>query len=157
MLSAAQAAQKIITKPADDFTNVVKMRVSEQQQAEAKRIEAEREKIRAEEQAKAEREAQAKLSAQQAQVTQAEPVPQPAQTSAPATAKTEQIGEATLTIGMINERLGFVVNAEFLAQLGFEPKQVGKYKKYHEQDFLEMCARIVRHVYDVQQGFVKAA
>ena len=147
----------IITKPADDFTNVVKMRVSEQQQAEAKRIEAEREKIRAEEQAKAEREAQAKLSAQQAQVTQAEPVPQPAQTSAPATAKTEQIGEATLTIGMINERLGFVVNAEFLAQLGFEPKQVGKYKKYHEQDFLEMCARIVRHVYDVQQGFVKAA
>ena len=135
----------IITKPADDFTNVVKMRVSEQQQAEAKRIEAEREKIRAEEQAKAEREAQAKLSAQQAQ------------TSAPATAKTEQIGEATLTIGMINERLGFVVNAEFLAQLGFEPKQVGKYKKYHEQDFLEMCARIVRHVYDVQQGFVKAA
>ena len=61
------------------------------------------------------------------------------------------------SIGMINERLGFVVNAEFLAQLGFEPKQVGKYKKYHEQDFLEMCARIVRHVYDVQQGFVKAA
>jgi len=148
--------QSIITKPADDFANVVKMRVSEHQQAEAKRIEAEREKIRAEEQAKAEREAQAKLSAQQAQVQQPEPVPQPAQTIAPANAKTEQTGEPTLTIGMINERLGFTVNAEFLAQLGFEPEQVGKFKKYHEHDFLEMCARIVRHVYDVQQGFVKA-
>ena len=133
--------QTIITKPADDFSNVVKMRVSEHQQVEAKRQEAEREKIRAEEQAKAEREAQAKLSTQQAQ------------TSAPATAKTEQTGEATLTIGMINERLGFSVNGEFLSRLGFEPEQVGKFKKYREQDFLEMCARIVRHVYDVQQGF----
>ena len=149
--------QTIITKPADDFTNVVKMRVSEHQQAEAKRIEAEREKIRAEEQAKAEREAQAKLSAQQAQVTQTEPVLQPTQTVTPATYTHEQTGEATLTIGMINERLGFSVSGEFLSQLGFEPKQVGKFKKYHEQDFLEMCARIVRHVYDVQQGFVKAA
>ena len=144
--------QTIITKPADDFANVVKMRVSEHQQAEAKRIEAEREKIRAEEQAKAEREAQAKLSAQQAQVTQPEPVLQPTQTSAPATAKTEQVGEATLTIGMINERLGFTVNGEFLSRLGFEPEQVGKLKKYREQDFLEMCARIVRHVYDVQMA-----
>ena len=149
--------QTIIIKPADDFANVVKMRVSEHQQAEAKRQEAEREKIRSEEQAKAEREAQAKLSAQQVQVTQAEPVPQPAQTSALATAKTEQASEATLTIGMINERLGFSVSGEFLSQLGFEPEQVGKYKKYREHDFLEMCARIVRHVYDVQQGFVKAA
>lgn len=149
--------QSIITKPADDFANVVKMRVSEHQQAEAKRIEAERERIRAEEQAKAEREAQAKLSAQQAQVTQPEPVPQPTQTSAPATAKTEQMGEATLTIDMINERLGFTVNSEFLAQLGFEPEQVGKFKKYREHEFLSMCASIVRHVYDVQQGFVKAA
>ena len=149
--------QTIIIKPADDFANVVKMRVSEHQQAEAKRIEAEREKIRAEEQAKAEREAQAKLSAQQAQVTQPEPVLQPTQTSAPATAKTEQVGEATLTIGMINERLGFAVNAEFLAQLGYEPEQVGKFKKYREHEFLSMCASIVRHVYDVQQGFVKAA
>ena len=148
--------QSIITKPADDFENVVKMRVSEHQQAEAKRIEAEREKIRAEEQAKAEREAQAKLSAQQAQAPQPEQVTQPTQIIVPVTAKTEQMGEATLTIGMINERLGFVVNAEFLAQLGFEPEQVGKFKKYHEHDFVEMCARIVRHVYNIQQGFVKA-
>ena len=80
-----------------------------------------------------------------------------AQTVAPVTSTPEQTGEATLTIGMINERLGFVVNAEFLAQLGFEPEKVGKHKKYNEHDFLEMCARIVRHVYDVQQGFVKAA
>ena len=149
--------QTIITKPADDFANVVKMRVSEHQQAEAKRIEAEREKIRAEEQAKAEREAQAKLSTQQAQATQPEPVLQPTQTSAPATAKTEQVVEATLTIGMINERLGFTVNAEFLVQLGFEPEQVGKFKKYREHEFLSMCESIVRHVYDVQQGHVKAS
>ena len=138
--------QSIINKPADDFTNVVKMRVSEHQQAEQKRIEAEREKIRAEEQAKAEREAQDKLTAQQSQ--QPEPVivpPAPAMAE-PVTAKAEPTREATLTIGLINERLGFVINAEFLAQLGFEPAQVGKFKKYHEADFTSICRAIIEHV-----------
>ena len=159
--------QNIITKPADDFANVVKMRVTEHQQAEQKRLDAERERIRAEEQAKAEREAkavieaeraqaeaQAKLSEQQAQATQPEPVQQPAQTIAPlrrahAASNSEYMGEATLTIGLINERLGFVVNAEFLAQLGFEPEQVGKFKKYHEADFAGICEAIAAHVKDV--------
>ncbi|GHA65936.1 hypothetical protein GCM10009007_02960 [Formosimonas limnophila] len=156
--------QSIITKPADDFANVVKMRVSEHQQAEKKRLDAERERIRSEEQAKAEREAkavieaeraqaeaQAKLSEQQARATQAEQVQQPAQTIAPlspahAASNSEYMGEATLTIGLINERLGFVVNAEFLAQLGFEPEQVGKFKKYHEADFESICNAIIHHI-----------
>ena len=156
--------QSIITKPADDFANVVKMRVTEHQQAEQKRLDAERERIRAEEQAKAEREAkavieaeraqaeaQAKLSEQKAKATQPEPVQQPAQTIAPlrrshAASNSEYMGEATLTIGLINERLGFVVNAEFLAQLGFEPEQVGKFKKYHEADFESICNAIIHHI-----------
>ena len=132
--------QSIIAKPADDFANVVKMRVSEHKQAEQKRLEAERERIRAEEQVKAEREAQSKLAAQP------EPVVVPQTTTAPSIVKAVQSGEATLTIGLINERLGFVVNAEFLAQLGFEPEQVGKFKKYHEADFARICTAIVEHI-----------
>ncbi len=141
--------QSIITKASDDFANVVKMRVSEHQQAEQKRIEAEREKIRAEEQAKAEREAQAKLTEQQVHKQLSEPVIETLQSVriiAPALPEFEKSSEATLTIGAINERLGFVVNAEFLAQLGFEPEQVGKFKKYHDSDFKSICEAIIEHI-----------
>jgi putative phage-type endonuclease len=147
--------QSLVTKSHDDFSNVVKMRVFEHGKAEQARIEAEREKIRAEEQAKAAREAQAKLSEQQAQETQAEPLQEPLQTIAPEstaneTSKSEHTGEATLTLGLINERLGFIVHAGFLAQLGFEPEQVGKFKKYHEHQFKPMCAAIIAHLSSIK-------
>lgn len=57
----------VCTKPCDDFAALLSMRITNHRAAEEKRMEAEREKIRAEEQAKAEREAQAKASAEQAE------------------------------------------------------------------------------------------
>jgi hypothetical protein len=53
----------IVLKANDDLTALVKMRISEHDAAEAKRLEAEREKIREEEQAKAQREAEANVAA----------------------------------------------------------------------------------------------
>ena len=55
-------------------------------------------------------------------------------------------GFSLATNGMINERLVFTVNAEFLAQLGYEPEQVGKFKKYHEQQFSLICNAIIEHI-----------
>lgn len=57
----------VCTKPCDDFAALLSMRITNHRAAEEKRMEAEREKIRAEEQAKAEREAKAKAERDQAE------------------------------------------------------------------------------------------
>lgn len=54
----------VVTKAKDDFTALLMSRVSQHKEAEAKRLEAEREKIRIEEQAKAQREAAEKAAAE---------------------------------------------------------------------------------------------
>lgn len=54
----------VVTKAKDDFTALLMARVSQHKEAEAKRLEAEREKIRIEEQAKAQREAAEKAAAE---------------------------------------------------------------------------------------------
>lgn len=53
-------AQQIVGKDHDDLRNLIRLRITEHKEAESKRLEAERESIRAEEQAKAEAEAQRK-------------------------------------------------------------------------------------------------
>lgn len=58
---------QIITKPTDDFALLVSSRIAQAKAAEEKRLEQERERIRAEEQAKAQREADAKLAAESAE------------------------------------------------------------------------------------------
>ena len=77
--------QQVAFKPHDDFTMLVKVRVSEHKEQERQREEEQRKRIQAEEQAKAEAEAQAKARAQaqaeaqaqqSQQQTQAEPEPQ---------------------------------------------------------------------------------
>lgn len=69
--------QQIATKPADDFAAIVKSRIADHREAEQKRLDAEREKIRQEEEAKAKREAEAKVQAEQA--SKAQPATETAQ------------------------------------------------------------------------------
>ena len=57
----------IVLKQTDDLTALVKTRIAEHQAAEQRKLDAERERIRAEEQAKAEKDAREKLAAEQAQ------------------------------------------------------------------------------------------
>lgn len=54
---------QVCTKPADDFAALLAMRIGQRKEAEEKRLAAERERIRAEEQAKAQREAAEKAEA----------------------------------------------------------------------------------------------
>lgn len=62
----ADTAQ-LVLKDADDLLNVIKLRIAEHKSAEQQRLEAEREKMRSEEQARAETEARAKVEAEQRQ------------------------------------------------------------------------------------------
>jgi hypothetical protein len=58
--------QTLVTKPADDFAAIVKMRIQGHAAAEQAKLDAERDRIRAEEQAKAQAEAEAKVRAEMA-------------------------------------------------------------------------------------------
>ena len=58
----ADTAQLVLKEP-DDLTNLAKLRIAEHKAAEQQRLDAERERIRGEEQARAQREAEAKVAA----------------------------------------------------------------------------------------------
>ena len=141
-------AATLVLKAPDDLAAIIANRVTAEQQ----RQEAERERIRQEEAAKLQREADAKAIA--------EPEPQPVpMTQAPATVTpiraVEQPQPArtapSLKLGQIAERLGFVLTADFLKVLGFEPAATDRASKlYHEADFTHICAALVRHIEGVQ-------
>lgn len=146
----------LVMKAADDCQAVITARISEHKQAEEKRLAAERERIAEEERVKAEA---AVVKAEQAAVNvQAAAVAAPAcvaepkpvkQTAPPPTVVTPP----TLRLGQICERLGFTVNAEFLAGLGFAATIEKGAKLYHEEDFGSICLAISNHISAVARDF----
>lgn len=143
-------------KAADDFAALLAARIAAHKEAEAKRLEQEREKIRAEEEAKAhaafnkqqgEAEAAAVREALSAQTKQ-----QPTSTAA-----IEPQPGATLKLGEINAMLSPVsVNAEGLMLLGILPVAHDKNAKLYSADkFPTICRLISEHV--MAQAFKKAA
>jgi predicted phage-related endonuclease len=60
-------------------------------------------------------------------------------------------GPPTLKLGVIADRLGFALTADFLKSLGFDPAAtVGASKLYHESSFTHICAALVDHINQVQ-------
>lgn len=158
---------QLVLKATDDCRAVVTARIAEHKQAEEKRLEQERERIRAEEAARLEREQQA--AARKAEDDRLEderqqreherqlaetdkpaatalspnvvPLQRPAPTTAPATQP------ANLNLGAICERLGFTVSAEFVKRLGIEPAATDKSaKKFTEAQFQQLCDSLVAHI-----------
>ncbi|MDB5813506.1 MAG: hypothetical protein JWN23_623 [Rhodocyclales bacterium] len=169
----ADTAQ-LVLKQNDDLIALVKTRIAEHQAAEAKRLDAERQRIRAEEQAKAEKEAAAKVKAEQdvleAKAREEERARQlatatPAQTPAAEPVTLRQVLHSalaapvadaispstppTLTLGNISKRLGFDVRADFLHSLGFEGHKDRSAILYHESDYPRICAAIIAHIQNV--------
>jgi hypothetical protein len=65
--------------------------------------------------------------------------------------ETATVGQPTLRLGQIGERLGFALTAEFLASLGFAHAATDRAAKlYHESSFPSMCAALTRHISAVQ-------
>lgn len=64
----------------------------------------------------------------------------------------------TLKLGVIGERLGFALTADFLAALGFSPAATDRGAKlFHERQFDDICMALVRHIKAVQADMAVAA
>lgn len=167
-------APQLVMKANDDLLVLIKSRISEHEAKKAEDLEAERERIRAEEQAKAHLDAEAKVAAD-ARAAVAAPATATATLQEHAPALNQQAQEAiepvaiqaanvvqmraapapatapSLKLGSIAERLGFTLTADFLRSLGFEPVATDRASKlYHEADFPHICAALVRHIEGVQ-------
>jgi hypothetical protein len=126
-------------KAADDFAAAVRQRITDAEAAEARRAQAAQEE--------AERRARAIAAATPA-APASTPVPAPAPAPTPAARATATPEAATLTLGKLCLRLGFTVNAAFVAELGITPAETaGAAKLYRESDFQALCTALVAHIH----------
>lgn len=143
--------QTVIQKPDEDFQLLVNTRIADQKAKDAEKL------------AKAQAEATAAAELKTAQET-----PGGAELSPAAQVINEQQGAQrfqaahpvlarattppTLRLGQIADRLGFPLTADFLSTLGFAPAARERAAQlYHERDFANICAALVRHIGAVQQ------
>ncbi|EKT4092540.1 YqaJ viral recombinase family protein [Stenotrophomonas maltophilia] len=145
----ADRVQLCATKAPEDLRNLVAARIAEHQQAEQARLDAEREKIREQEQAKAQEAAAAVQAAQVQQVLVAEAAP--AQTEAATTASAPspsatQRQVVRIKLGQIVDLIApLKIDAEGLRQLGFEPVATERGSKLYEADQVDaMRAAMIR-------------
>jgi hypothetical protein len=140
----------LIGKDTEDLRTLIAARIGEHKAKEAAKLEAERERIRAEEIKRLEHESETVKPA----VTSASPAPAinvaPLIPRASASATS---GLPTLRLGHINERLAHVqVTAAGLAALGFEPASRERSSVlYHESQFPLICDALVAHLRTVKQ------
>lgn len=154
----------IVLKAPDDLHLIVKSRIADHKAAEVVKEEATRVRIQAEEQAKAQAAADAeiaaaKLASEEAIAKAAQPAPvvvQPAQPMQPVVfvehvqiEQPEDTG-ATMRLGQIADRLGFIVTADFLSSLGFEPSATEKNAKLYKTSLFPLiCRTLVKHINSV--------
>lgn len=145
----------IVLKACDDFAALVQSRMAQHQAVEQRRLDAERDRIRAEEAAKLQRqadEARATERAAQAIAQAAAPAGEPAparacaQPAAPAAQEHDAGGRINLSA--INEHLAPIkLDAAGLAALGFEPVATVKASKlYRASDLPAIRAALITHL-----------
>lgn len=148
-------------KAEEDFQILAAHRINQHKQAEAQRLEAERERIRAEEAAKLQ--AQAVIDAAAATQKEAASAQQEPVSAAPAAETKVQSAQAapdvaakadgeTLTLGQLNTLLAPIkVDAAGLAELGFEARKVEKStaKHYAASDLPAMVQAMIAHLQSV--------
>ena len=133
--------QELALKDHEALRLIIDERIRQHQQAEAARLEAERERIRAEEQAKAE-------TAVQAAAQQAAPEPQPQTPPAEPAAPAPIAESPSLKLGDINARLHPLhVTADVLRQLGIEPAAKERATTlYLPNQWIAIKAAIINHI-----------
>jgi hypothetical protein len=160
---------QIVHKSPDDLALLIKSRLDAHQQAEREREE--RERLQREADQRRQGEAAAAQATADAQA--AAQAGGPAVVPAEAAVKQEPVadlfaaaslaavaaprGAPTLRLGMINDRLGFAVSVQLLANLGFAATQEGSARLYHEADFIPICRALVAHIRTVATGDQQAA
>lgn len=171
------------TKSAEDLRNLMAARISQHQQAEQERLDAERERIRKEEEARAQKKAAddtaAAATEQAAQATQAaQPAAVEQQTGpvaaaaaaapvrmAPTAVASALAPAATprevvkIKLGDINARIApLSISADGLALLGFKPiNATGAAKLYDQAQFPDMCRAMIRGLQNAANSYQMAA
>ncbi|RIA19238.1 hypothetical protein DFO63_4362 [Stenotrophomonas sp. AG209] len=171
------------TKSAEDLRNLIAARISQHQQAEQERLDAEREKIRKEEEARAQKAsvdaAAVAPEAKQTAVAKAQPDP-----AAEAARHVERNGPDShastfpghpafhgietaatgrevvkIKLGDINARIApLSISAEGLALLGFKPiNATGAAKLYDQAQFPDMCRAMIHGLQDAANSYPLAA
>jgi hypothetical protein len=158
------------TKSAEDLRNLMAARISQHQQAEQERLDAEREKILKEEEARAQK-AAAEQAAQAAQTPAVEQQPEsPAAAAAPVRAAPTAVASAPapsatpreavkIKLGDINARIApLSISADGLALLGFKPiNATGAAKLYDQAQFPDMCRAMIHGLQDAADQYPLAA
>lgn len=172
-------AQQLVLKANDDLVSLIKVRIAEHQQAEQRRLDAERERIRAEEQARLEQAEKDRIERQRIAAEDAkkareqECVTQPVEAATMSSAESvvpEPIGLIPATadrpaaedgqrikLGDINARLGFSLSADFLRSIGFEP--AGRERAallYRAADFPSICSALIAHIDNAARRLIAA-
>lgn len=157
-------AQELVLKANDDLVALIKVRISEYEQAEQKKCDdAELARQQAEQQRQQEEQAQQEAAQQQPVQEQAQqpvveqakqPAPTPAATpitsAAPAVQPAADDGQR-IKLGDISTRLGFTLPADFLSSLGFDAVATERSAKlYRASDFPRICAALINHIQAVQ-------
>ena len=124
----------LVTKANDDLVALIKVRISEHQQAEAKRLDAERERIRAEEQAKLLLEQQERDRAEASRIAKESATAQPPVTphqSSPG----PQVADSTNGAAPANASLGKMDSGDKAVPVVATPsdRSLGLYNKFHVQ------------------------
>lgn len=166
--------QDLSHKESETLELIIEKRVADHKQAEAARLEQDRQRIEAEAKAKAEREAQAKAQAEmeaerariraeeqhKAQMEAAERMKAEQEEAAKAKAEAEaqekqraaeQQAAApandpgqTMNLGQINSALGFTVSADFLASLGINPVRQERAAKLYDAARFPTICRLIQ-------------
>ena len=145
--------KQLVLKAHDDLTAVIAMRIAEHEQKEAARREAEQRAAEA-----IERASQPVPAAVPAPAAAPAVIAQPVVAPAPQPELTACTDEPpTLKLGVVCERLGFNVTADFLASLGIAAHVERSAKLYRESDFPRICAAMVAHIQRVAQQPAKVA
>lgn len=152
----------LVTVAPEYFQQTVVSRVDQHRKTEEARFEAERHRIRVEEEIRARAAAESPFPVtQQAELAPAAPTPSVSTIAAPASSsRPMEVQQAaptsapTLRLGQINERLSPIsLTAEGLASLGFRHSATDKAAKlYHESQFPQICAALVRHIQAMQRA-----
>ena len=142
-------AGSLVLKAPEDLQAVVAQRVADAQ----RRLDEQRERIRAEEAARMAREQAEREATQQRAPAVAPPAAPPAAPAAPAVVPINPPASpngATIKLGEVSARLGFTVTADFLASLGFQARTEKAAKLYRADDWPAMCDAIAAHVHHVR-------
>lgn len=180
----ADRVQLCASKAPEDLRNLVAARIADHQRAEQAKLDAEREKIREEEEARARKLAADEVVAQQqreaAERAAAAPAPAPVEAAAPvqqgvataprpvptAVASSSAPAAAAaprevvkIKLGDINARIApLSISADGLAQLGFKPiNATGAAKLYDQAQFPAMCEALIEGLRGAAEQYPMAA